>query len=443
MIHPIHEIVSKLKLLPIELQKEAITKFPPRVIEDLSYCWDYFARPKQLITDDDFRVLLLQCGRGFGKTRTISEYIKQCVYGGEKNIAIVAPTSKDIRDTIVMGDSGILNVFPKKHRPRFVHSTQTIEFHTGARAICYSADEPDRLRGANMSLVVIDEFASMIYAEDVWMQANMIARIGKNPRIVIATTPKPNKILQTIIQDSYNPDKKTRVVFGSTFDNEANLAKSTLTALKEMYEGTRIGRQELYGELLMDVPGALFSAGVFERTRILNPPLMKQIVVAVDPAGSTGKNSDETGIVVAGLGLDNHAYVLADASGKYSPNEWANVINQLWNTWKPTHVVAENNYGGDMVANTIKTINPFIHVKVTRSATGKSKRAEPVSALFERGAAHLAGSFKFLEDQSCAYSPELQSSQHDDRMDAMVFAINDLVFGTQTPQRNFTHLPIG
>ena len=256
-------------------------------------------------------------------------------------------------------------------------------------------------------------------------------RLGKRPQQVITTTPKPIKLLKALVKRDGQDVVVTR---GRTRDNAANLAPSFFSQIVSRYEGTRLGRQELDAEILEDTPGALWTRDLIEegrRTKADLPP-MRRIVVAIDPAISIGEDSDETGIIVAGLGSDAHGYVLADESGKYAPTEWARRAVALYRKWNADRIVAEANQGGDMVQTTVRMVDANVSFKAVHASRSKITRAEPVSALSEQGRLHLVGSFPELEDQLCTY--EAGSSNSPDRLDAMVWAISELMVNSVQPE---------
>jgi hypothetical protein len=252
-------------------------------------------------------------------------------------------------------------------------------------------------------------------------------RLGKSPRVAIATTPRPTKIIRELLA---REGKDVVVTRGSTLENSANLAPTYVDQILERYKGTRLERQEIHGELLEDVPGALWTRETLERTRA-EMTTMQRIVVAIDPAGSSQEGADETGIVVAGLGQDGHGYVLDDLSGRYTPTEWARRAIGAFHVWKADRIVCEKNYGGEMVENTIAAVDATIPIKCISSSRGKVLRAEPIAAFFDQKRAHLVGTHPLLEDQCCRFSSDWERSRDGspDRIDAMVFALTELMLG--------------
>lgn len=404
----------------------------PGHAEALRWDWKFWARPAQLPPGSphsssprkDWRYWLIQAGRGFGKTRTGAETVRKWVYDGRSRIGLVAPTAGDVRHVMVEGESGLLSVFPPWQRPQYNPSNRQIIFHTGAIGTTYSADEPERLRGPQHEAAWTDELAAWRYP-DAWDQLCFGLRLGNDPRIVVTTTPKPVKLIRDLIADP-----NTVITRGRTEDNRANVAPAFLDAIVKKYEGTRLGRQELEGELLEDLPGALWTRAVLESCRVWlkDVPTLRRVVVAVDPAVTAREDSDETGIMAVGLGVDEVCYVLEDASLRASPNGWARQACRMLLKHDADRIVAEVNNGGDMVEGSIRAVHPAVPFRAVRASRGKAIRAEPVAALYEqRRCKHVReANLEALEDQCCSFVPGV-SEGHDDRMDALVWAITDLV----------------
>jgi phage terminase large subunit-like protein len=291
----------------------------------------------------------------------------------------------------------------------------------------FGADNPDAGRGFNLSGVWADEIAKWRYSYESWVEGIAPAlRIGVRPRAVVTTTPKPIKVLREWIGRT---DGSVYVTRGSTFDNASNLSQAALIELQARYHGTRVGRQELYGELLDDVEGALWTRKIIDDYRVTPDlvPNLVRIVVAIDPAVTSGEESDETGIVVAGMTADGHYYILADKSLRTTPDHWARVAIAQYEEWKADKVVAETNNGGDMVIMLLRTVNPSVAVKKVSATRGKRVRAEPVSSLYEQGRVHHVGVFPQLEDQMIIWTPDNPDSP--DRLDALVWALTELMNG--------------
>jgi phage terminase large subunit-like protein len=389
---------------------------------DLFFKWDAWRRPKQIPPEGNWRIWLLLAGRGFGKTRTGAEFIREQVDQGTcRHIALVAATAGDARDTMIEGESGLMRIFPPGQRPNYEPSKRRVTFYNGAMATAYTADEPDRLRGPNHDLAWADELASWRYPE-AWDMLMLGLRIGINPKCVVTTTPKPTGIIRRLLN---RDDGSVVVTRGSTYENRTNLAGSFLEEILARYEGTRLGRQELHAELLEDIEGALWNRTVIDNCRVTKPPEFTRVVVAVDPAASAHEESAETGIVVAALGSDGHGYVMDDVSLRGSPNEWGQAAIAAFHRNTADRIVAEANQGGDMVSHTLRTVDQTVPVKLVRASRGKQTRAEPVAALYEQGKVHHVGFFPTLEDQLCGWVPGFSASP--DRLDALVWAFHELM----------------
>ena len=384
--------------------------------------WSVWRRPKQATPGGDWRVWLILAGRGFGKTRTGAEFVREQVNAGRcRRVALVGATAADVRDTMIEGESGLLAVFPPGQRPRYEPSKRRVTFHNGATASAFSADEPDRLRGPNHDLAWADELAAWRYS-DAWDQLMLGLRLGDHPRVVVTTTPRPTDLIRRLARSE---DGTVHVTTGSTYENSANLAPDFIAEMRRRYEGTRLGRQELEAQILDDVEGALWDRAVIDETRVTDTPPLRRIVVAIDPAVTSGEKSDETGIVVAGVGTNGEAYILDDRTMRASPNDWAAASVAAYHRHKADMIVAEANQGGDLVENVLKAVDPRVPVHLVRASRGKRTRAEPVATLYEQRRAHHVGFFPELEDQLCSWVPDIGSSP--DRLDALVWALTDLI----------------
>ena len=397
----------------------------PEEQEQAMWDWSIWAREKQLAPPGNWRVWLILAGRGFGKTRSGAEWIRQKVINNEAGrIALIGATAADVRDTMVEGESGLLRIFPPGERPRYEPSKRRITFKNGAKATTYSADEPDRLRGPNHDCAWTDEIAAWRYPE-AWDQLIFGLRIGDDPRVVATTTPRPTRLIRNLVER-----EDVVVTRGSTYENQMNLAPTFLEEVKARYEGTRLGRQELYAEILDDVEGALWTREMIEQSRVNNLPDLTRIVIGVDPAITSRESSAETGIVAVGVDANGTGYVLDDRSLKGSPVEWANAAIALYHRSSAERIVVEANQGGDMVRHTLQTVESQIPIKTVHATRGKRTRAEPISALYEQGKVKHVGAFPVLEDQMCSWTPESDSP---DRLDALVWGLTELMIGSKTP----------
>jgi phage terminase large subunit-like protein len=396
--------------------------------------WRSLARVEQVPPPGDWVTWIFCAGRGSGKTRSGAEWVQERVeMGVAKRIHLIAPTAADCRDVMLEGASGLLSIANPQMRPTYLPSLRKVEWPNGAVALLFSADEPDRLRGPQCDTLWCDELCAMARAQEVLDMAMLGLRLGVDPRCLITTTPRPIKPFKALVARDGQDVVITRC---STMANAENLARPFLSQILQQYQGTRLGRQELNAELLLDVPGALWTLQMLEDSRLNEAPAsFQRIVVGVDPSGSAAEFADQTGIVVAGLGHDQHVYILEDASGSYTPNQWATVVVELYHRYRADRVVVERNFGGDMVEHTIRTADPSVAVKAVTSSRGKVLRAEPISALWEQKRAHIVGSKPALEDQLCAFTHTWDRARDGspDRLDAAVFAATELISGAAAP----------
>jgi phage terminase large subunit-like protein len=393
--------------------------------------WDwsgYWARPNQLPPPGDWLTWLVLAGRGFGKTRTGAEWVRSEVDSKRASrIALISETQKDLEEVMVFGDSGIYSVFPAHQKPKITKKPIRIEFHTGAIALGYNATEPDQLRGPNFDRAWCDELAKWRYARETWDQLQFGLRLGKDPRQIVTTTPRPIPILKEILKAS-----TTVITRGITADNTANLAPSFIKTITEKYAGTRLGRQELSAEILDDVSNALWTRDALDRDR-RGPndiPALKRIVVAIDPAAKKNEMPEDgaaTGIVVAGVGIDGRGYVLDDSTVRLSPNGWGRMAVACFDRYSADCIVGEVNNGGDMVEATIRAVRPTAPFKAVHASKGKWTRAEPIAALYEQGRISHVGTFAALEDEMVNFGPNgMVGDISPDRVDALVWALTEL-----------------
>jgi phage terminase large subunit-like protein len=373
-------------------------------------------------------------GRGFGKTRCGAEWVRDEVEDhGARHLGLVAATAADARDVMVDGPSGILAISPPWNKPLYEPSKRRLTWPNGATATLFSAEKPARLRGPQFDRVWADEVAAYAYPE-AWDQITFGLRLvdthGGQPRACVTTTPRPTPLIRALLA---NPT--TRTTRGSTYENRGNLASDFLAEVLARYEGTRLGRQELYAEVLDDTPGALWTRAMLDGVLVQGAPDLRRVVVAIDPAVSSGADSDETGIVVVGTD-GQRGYVLADLSGRYTPAEWARVALEAHRTWKADRIIAEVNNGGALVEANLASFKddarglngknvPF---KAVHASRGKAVRAEPISALYEQRRVSHVGAFPQLEDQLCTWSPQADA-RSPDRLDALVWGLTELMLG--------------
>lgn len=433
-------VSSLAKINPKQLAK-ALAKLSDFEAEELLNDWRFIGRKEQIAPEGDWQFWLLLAGRGFGKTRTGAEWVREKIKSGFGIGGLIAPTSADARDVMVEGPAGIMKYSWRHDRdikgnlvgiPLYEPSKRRLTWRNGAKATLFSAEEPDRLRGPQHDFLWADEIAAWDNGnpDDAWDMAMFGLRIGKNPQALLTTTPRPIPLLREMMRDT-----SCVVTRGKTQDNKANLSDKFLSKILKKYEGTRLGRQELDGEIIEDVEGALWKRDMIISVSKDQLPDMRRIVIAIDPATSNNQSSALTGIVAAGLGIDGRGYLLDDISGRYSPNDWAMKAVNLFQKRKADRIVGEGNQGGDMVRHTIETIMPHAPITIVHASRGKQARAEPVVALYEQGRVSHLNAFPELEDQLCTWEPE-GGKASPDRLDAMVWAFTELMIN-QTPEIKF------
>lgn len=396
-------------------------------------------------------------GRGWGKTRTGSEWIRSRVEGKTplargtaRRIALVAETAADARDVMIKGDSGILACTPKDYRPTYVANRRALVWPNGVEALVFSAIEPDQLRGPQFDTAWCDELAKWRYAEYAWDMLQMGLRLGNPSRALVTTTPRPIKVLKDILADPLTVSSTS-----STYENSGNLDPGMRAVLERRYAGTRLGRQEIEAAILDDVPGALWTRAIIDAMRVYDPrkvqdpdwvigkkamPNLERVVVAVDPPTTSGEDADECGIIVAGSvgsveDYKAHGFVIDDCSSQGdTPREWAQKAVAAYHKNGATCLVAESNQGGEMVSTVINAVDPNIKVKLVHASKGKYARAEPISAIYEQGRVHHVGTHATLEDQMTVFAidglPDKKKSP--DRVDALVYALDELLVSGET-----------
>jgi phage terminase large subunit-like protein len=396
--------------------------FSTALLRELEAGWIATARPDQLPPASDWTFWLLLGGRGAGKTRALSEWIIQQQAQGRRHISLVAPTAADVRNVLVEGPSGILACAPAYNAPIFNPSLRRLTWPNGAVATLYSADEPERLRGPHCDAAAVDELCAFRRPE-AWDMLMFGLRLGDKPQCAIATTPKPT--LKALLA---REGLDVTVSRATSYDNRAHLAPAFFDQITAKYAGTRLGRQELMAELLDDTPGALWNRDRIEELRRDTAPVFRRIVIAVDPSGTA--EGDEAGIIAVGLAEDEHAYILSDASGQLAPPDWARRAIALYHDLRADRVVAEVNYGGQMVEATLRMMDPGVSFTSVTASRGKVARAEPVAALYEQGRVHHLGSYPELEDQMCGFTTAFDrrtAGYSPGRVDALVWGITELM----------------
>lgn len=447
-------LAEKLRSIPKEQLIEAISALTPKQQKEIRYDWSIWARDDQIPPQSDWNTFLALAGRGWGKTKAAAEWVREQVKRGHKRIAYVCAVNADIEKVFVKGESGILNCCwegDKTHsgirigNPIWSPTKRTITWYQDgdpnkkeiAQVQAFSAEEPDRLRGPQFSCAACDELCAWNRDEETWDMLAFTLRLGKHPQVFIATTPKPTKLIRKIMKD-----EKTLVVRGSTFDNTANLSDVFLEQIKRQYEGTRLGKQELYAELLLESEGALWTSDMIDRCQISidEVPDLVRVVVAVDPATTSNVESDSTGIIVAGIDINGIGYVLGDYTMKDLPEKWVAKAVSLYEEFGASRIVYEKNQGGDMIPTLFRVVDENIPLRGVHASVAKIARAEPVSALYERDKVkHVrnpknGASLTELETQMTTFEP-FSKHKSPDRYDALVWALTDLMLkGWAKPQ---------
>jgi len=425
-------LMEMIALMSPEEQALALQGLDP---DALLWDWSAWGRPEQQAPEGDWAIWAYIAGRGAGKTRTAAEWVReQAKYttDGQRRFALVARTAADVRDVIVEGESGIMNVTPPSERPLYEPSKRRLTWPNGNTATCFTADEPDSLRGPQFTHAWGDEIAAWRQTPDA---AGMTAfdnlrvgtRLGQNPKILVTTTPKRTPLLYKLIEEQKTG--RVAITRGSTMDNAGNLAGAYLDTMLGVYEGTSLARQELYGEMLEAMEGAMWTEELIERNREREMPYSAPLrCIAVDPSVAENPR-DECGIVVVASSSEHdlykrQAWVLEDASVLGSPDVWANKVVQMARKWG-CPVVAEVNQGGALVRNAINTIDPTIKVLEVHSKQGKQLRAEPITMAYEQGRVHHVGHLSDLETQMITWIPGEGKSP--DRVDALVHGLTALL----------------
>jgi phage terminase large subunit-like protein len=431
-----------LSLEPAERQAR-LRKLKESGKRELRFHWRLWAAPAQLPPEGDWSTWLIMAGRGFGKTRAGAEWVREVAdHDPDARIALVGATLNEVRAVMIEGESGLLAISPRGRRPRFEPSLRRLTWGNGASATIYSAGEPESLRGPQHSHAWCDELAKWENvggkAEKAWANLSLGMRLGEMPRSLVTTTPRAVPLLRTVL--AVDGLVATR---GRSEDNAENLPPRFLRNVRRAYGRTALGRQELDGELIEDIAGALWTRGLLEQCREgAAPAALSRTVIGVDPPASA--NGDACGIVVTALGADGVGRVLADASvRKASPEKWARAVANAAQVWSADRIVAEANQGGAMVESVLRAAELSLPVKLVHARRGKVARAEPVAALYEAGRVRHAGTFPELEDELCglmAGGDYQGPGRSPDRADALVWAMTELMLGRGGVPRVHTDL---
>jgi phage terminase large subunit-like protein len=421
--------------------EEALDRLSRSEMAFLLKDWPTFAHEHQLPPGGDWAVWLMMGGRGAGKTRAGAEWIRARALGhgwtGEAGpagrIALVGETYQDVREVMIEGVSGILSVHPKAERPQWNPSRRRLEWRTGAVAQAFSSEDPEALRGPQFDIAWADELAKWRNGEETFDMLQFGLRLGERPRQLVTTTPRAVPLLKRLIDMP-----GTTLTRAATRANALFLAPGFLERVVARYAGTRLGRQELDGELIEDRPDALWQRSDLDACRIAAAPdHLVRIVIAIDPPATATKRSDACGLVAAGLGEDGIAYVLADHSlARARPADWAGRAVALWRHYQADCLVAEVNQGGDMVREVIAAADPAVPVKSVRASRGKYARAEPIALIYEQGRVRHVGAMPALEDEMADFGPGgLTSGRSPDRLDALVWALSELLLSERGTPR--------
>ncbi|MBY6115445.1 terminase family protein [Mameliella alba] len=410
----------------------------------LPYLFEFWAHPHQLPPEGDWRTWVILGGRGAGKTRAGSEWVRAQVEGPKpldrgrcRRIALIGETYDQAREVMIQGDSGIMACTPPDRKPRFIQSRRTLIWPNGAEATIFSAQDPEALRGPQFDGAWADELAKWKKARDVWDMLQFGLRLGLSPRVCVTTTPRNVDVLKELLELS-----STVSTHAKTEANRAHLAASFLEEVRARYAGQSLGLQELDGILLDQVDGALWTREILDGARAGRQPDLDRIVVAVDPPAGSGPRADACGIVVAGIveaedPRDRRAYVLEDASVQgLSPTGWAEAAIDAARRWEADRIVGEVNQGGDMVETTLRQIDPYVAFKAVHATRGKSVRAEPVAALYEQGRVKHARGLDEVEAQMCLMTSQgFEGAGSPDRVDALVWALTELMLDRPAVRR--------
>ena len=383
------------------------------------------ARREQLPPPGLWNIWIILAGRGFGKNFAGSNWlIDKHLTGEMHNTGIIAATASDLRRYCIEGPSGIIAQAPAHFKPKDVPSKSRLEWPNGTYSHYFTAEKPTRLRGPNLDGAWCDELSWWSKMEETWDMLSFALRLGAHPQRIITMTPRPNKLVKKLLE---REGRDTVVTRGATYDNASNLSGIYIDELKDKYEGTRLGRQEIGGELLTDADGALWNYDMLDKLRVLTEPEgLIRIGVGLDPSITSGEKADEAGIVVAGKDKNGEGHVIADHSLRGTPLQWAEKAIWAYYYYRANHIVAESNQGGEMITTILNGIDNKVPVKLVHASHGKVARAEPVSTLYERGKVYHHGTFHKLEDEMCDFVPD-DIMESPNRVDALVWVLTDLV----------------
>jgi phage terminase large subunit-like protein len=424
----------------VRLIRAELPDLPSGEIEAFCDCWSFFGRADQKPPGPPPKpVWLVLGGRGAGKTRTGAEWIKGMALGQPpfadrptERIALVGETQGQVRDVMVEGVSGLLAIHTRWERPTWSPSLRRLKWPNGAIAQAFSAEDPEGLRGPQFGAAWSDELAKWPNLQECWDMLQFGLRLGDRPRQVATTTPRPVPLIKRLLADP-----QVAVSRAATRANRFNLAPEFLRTVQEAYGGTRLGRQELEGEIVEESADALWTRAMIESCRVAAPPGLSRVVVAIDPPASSTQRADACGLIVAGIDSDGIGHVLEDATMTGArPNDWATRAVSLYQRHEADALVVEVNQGGEMASSVIREVDPSVPVTAVRATRGKYLRAEPVAALYAQGRVRHVGAFPALEDELCDFGPGgLSSGRSPDRLDALVWALTHLMLTPRTRPR--------
>ncbi len=405
-----------------------------RIKANINLWTEDVSRADQRPPTKDWIIWLLLGGRGAGKTRAGAEWVRGRVRSGARRVALVAPSYHEAREVMIEGESGLLNIGKADERPVYLSSRKRLQWPCGAIAQVFSAEEPNGLRGPQFDCAWADEFCAWSYPDAALSNLRLGLRLGEAPRLVITTTPRPIPALLKLIEE-----KGVSISRACTKDNEAHLSQAFIETVYDTYGGTRLGRQELGGEILDDVPGALWSHALIDGLRSGTAPPLEKTVIAIDPPVTSGPRADSCGIIVAGragFGKDAKAFILHDGTLQgASPEGWALHALNLWEQWDADYILVEVNQGGEMVKSVFRAVGADVPLRTVYASKSKTARAEPIAALYEQGRVRHVGEFPELEDEMCLIGADILSRKSPDRADALVWAVTDLLLRQRVDPR--------
>lgn len=425
-----------------------VQKLSPTAFEEFRYFSNLTLRDKQIVPEDwNGRYYIAMCGRGWGKSKMGAFWIKSKIYQSQKGLAIVAPNYKDLEDVMI---PAIIAEFPARHKPKYIGGNKgKLKCHNGIEVLCYTSEQ--EIRGGNFSYVWCDELAKWCSsipdkAEECFRVLDFACRKGK-AQFLITTTPKEWDIFYKWEDRFKRKDPLIHIVNGDMDENE-DLAPQAKVALHQEFDNTRLGKQELLGQLLRDNPNALWNRTLLEKChlpqqafdKLINDQIIKiyKTVIAVDAAVTTNANSDETGLIAAALCSDNKVYILEDASGKHSPDQWASKAVELYKKYNAAHIIMEANQGGNLLEMAIKTQDRYVRTQLIHASVGKKTRFEPVVMAYERNEVYHVGNLYTLENQMLSYNPYDNHADSPDRADAMAYCVYYLLLSQPAPKNRST-----